>query len=295
MIAQISRTMKREFLWKLLLSRSVVHKYWKPNRLNTLSSVFLIVSAFPVAILVCPLLWLRKLIGRKICVYEFRIQGEFALLIDHFERIRSSRTQDWSSVVVVIRSTFRHKGLAHLYHSQLGCRVMWSVSVSAWLAQVLFLQPTIVLERRILFSKNYFSLDMAVDPISPSNRLLRLREQTLAEIGCSQSKYVTMAVFTSTEDEREEPDYAAKHKPRETAGADLAEPVDFLRAKGIDVIMLGFLDAGKAHVPRQMPRLKEFAAVGGPVEVALASGCKYFWTDGGNGRSGSGHLLAREC
>jgi putative glycosyltransferase (TIGR04372 family) len=43
--------------------------------------------------------------------------------------------------------------------------------------------------------------------------------------------------------------------------------------------MLGSPDVGRSHVPRNLPRLSEFGSLGGPHEVALASGCEYFWTD----------------
>jgi len=131
----------------------------------------------------------------------------------------------------------------------------------------------------ILDSRNYFTFEMAVEPLAPTRRLLRLRERTLTELGCSQSRYVTMAVFTSTKEEQADPEYASKTFSQETIGAELADSVDFLRATGVDVIMLGFPDSGKAHVPREIPRLSQFGEVGGLHEVALASGCLYFWSD----------------
>lgn len=280
MLARIATAIKRQWLWRLLLSRSVVHKYWKPYRINTAYSLALIVLAIPPALVMFPLLLVRALFVGKLLLYELRIQGEFALLVDHFERIRKSRPMSVSRFVVVIRSTFRHKGLAHLYRSQVGCTVLWSTGLSAWTSQMLLLQPRFVLERKILFSKNYFELDIADEPLTPSRRLIRLREKTLSELGLNQKKYVTMAVFTSTAEEQKEQDYDRKHKPRETVGVNLAEPIDYLRSRDVDVILLGFLDTGKSEIPRKVPRLEEFAAVGGHLEVALASGCEYFWTDG---------------
>ena len=136
-----------------------------------------------------------------------------------------------------------------------------------------------IIRNTILSGENYFSLDVAVEPLSQSRRLLRVRERMLAELGYGQSRYVTMAVFTSTAEEQADPEYASRTLPQETIGVDLAEPVDFLRSSGVDVSMLGFPDSGKAHVPREMPRLFNFAKVGGLHEAALASGCLYFWAD----------------
>ena len=246
MFLNLLSSLKREFLWKLLLSRSVVHTYWSPHRGNTALSMALLLGSVPFAVVVFPLLLVRVLVGGRIDLYELRIQSQFAWLVDNFERIRGSRSGSTAGVVVVVRSTFRHRGLAHLYRSQLRCVVLWSTGFSAWCAQILLLQPKFVIKRTILHSRNYFSLDMAVEPLSPSRRLVRLRERTLAELGCNQSRYVTMAVFTSTSEELADPEYASKTRPRETIGADLAESVDFLRANGIDVIMLGFPDSGKA-------------------------------------------------
>lgn len=279
MLQRLATSMRRQWLWRILLNRSAVHKYWSPYRKNTLYSVALMLLAAPLAVVVFPLLLVRSAVGRKVDLYELRIQNQFAWLVDHFERIRGSRGGDTAGVVVVVRSTFRHRGLAHLYRSQLRCLVLWSTGFSSLWAQVLLLQPGFLINRIVIHSRNYFALNMAVEPLAPTRRLLRLREHTLAELGCSKSRYVTMAVFTSTKEEQADPEYASKTLSQETIGAEFAESVDFLRATGVDVIMLGFPDSGKAHVPREIPRLSQFGEVGGLHEVALASGCLYLWAD----------------
>jgi len=235
--------------------------------------------AAPFVVLLFPFLIFWFLMAGRIDLYELRIQKEFAWLVECTERIRCSNSERSSLTVLLIRSAFRHSGLAHLYRSQVRWIVLWATGPSVFFAQILLLYPSEFVNRIVLSGENYFSLDMAVKPLSPSRRLLRLRERTLAELGCSQSRYVTMAVFTSTKEEQADPEYASRTLPRETIGADLAESVDFLRANGVDVIMLGFPDSGKAHVPREMPRLSDFAQVGGLHEVALASGCLYFWAE----------------
>lgn len=255
-----------------------MHDYLNPHRANTLYSVALIFASTPLAVIIFPILLVRVLMGRRVDLYELRIQGEFAWLVEHLERIRGSRSGNVAPVVV-IRATFRHRGLAHLYRSHFRCLLFWTTGWSSLLAQSLLLQPKFVTNRIILHSRNYFSLDMAVDPISPTTRLLRLRDKTLGELGCRKSRYVTMAVFTSTREEQADNDYESKTFYRETTGLDLAESVDFLAANSVDVIMLGFPDTGKAHVPREIPRLSTFGEVGGFHEVALASGCLYFWAD----------------
>jgi putative glycosyltransferase (TIGR04372 family) len=88
-----------------------------------------------------------------------------------------------------------------------------------------------------------------------------------------------MAVFTSTSSETNSPEYRYETKWRESIGSQLASSVDFLKSHGLDVIMLGFPDAGSSHVPREFPRLTDFARIGGREEVALAGGCRFLWSD----------------
>jgi putative glycosyltransferase (TIGR04372 family) len=80
-------------------------------------------------------------------------------------------------------------------------------------------------------------------------------------------------------EEERAPAQVSKSRVLESNGEVLALGVDYLRSRGLDVIMLGSPDVGPSHVPRILPRLSEFGSLGGPHEVALASGCEYFWTD----------------
>jgi len=69
---------RRQQLWTVLLSKSVVLNYERPYRKNTLYSVALMFLAAPFAAVVFPLLLIRVLVGKKTELYECRIRGEFA-------------------------------------------------------------------------------------------------------------------------------------------------------------------------------------------------------------------------
>jgi len=267
------------YLWKLLASRSAAHRFWSPTRKNTLGSIALILTAIPFVALAFPIAALLFILGKRVQVYELRVDGEFAWLVDHLERVRERASRNRFPVVVLVRSSFRHKGLAHLYRFGSGCFILWSRGTSVLLAQILLLLPKRIIRREHIYNNNYFLLNMSTIPMVPTRKLVRVRNRTLENLGCSQSRYVTMAIFTSTDAEKNDCHYSIKYQPRETIGSELVEPVLFLRNLEIDVIMLGFPDSGKAHIPIRVPRLSEFGNLGGLHEVALASGCLYFWSD----------------
>lgn len=270
----------KQLVWKLLESRSVAHRFWSPTRKNTMFSLCLIILGAPIALVLSPLSLVFATAGKKFEIYELRVYGEFAWLVDHLERVRKAREGKSTLGFILVRSSLRHEGLSHLYRVSLKCLVMWPSGLSALCAQVLLLQPRNCLKKVIISPDHVSAYPMAEALLKPTRRIIRVRQKTLEAIGCNHRQYVAAAVFTSTKEEVADVNYQSKYKQRESVGTELTESVDFLKARGIEVILLGFGDSGKAHIPREFPRLVDFAKIGGPHEVALASGCMYFWTDG---------------
>lgn len=269
----------RQLIWALLLKRSPVHQIWAPNRRNTALSLFLIILMLPLSFLILPILALRVLLVGKITIYELKPYGEFAFLVYMFERIRGNELASHQRGIILIRAPFRHKGLTHLYRSHLHCPVYWSSGANVLLAQVMLLQPSLFVDRIALTTDDFVRYGMVDEPVTPSVKLTRLRNKTLAKQDVDPSRYVALAVYTSTLEEKHDPGYSWKSVVRETVGTQLARGVDFLKSSGVDLVMLGFPDTGEAHVPRKFPRLADFGRIGGLHEVALASGCLYFWAD----------------
>lgn len=230
-----------------------------------------------------PLSLVLVVLGKKLEFYELRVYGEFAWLVDNLERVRKSREGTSTLGFILVRSSLRHEGLSHLYRVALKCLVMWSSGMSAFCAQVLLLQPRNCFNKFVISPDHVSVYSMAESTLKPTRRIARVRQETLESIGCKRRKYIAMAVFTSTKEEIADDHYQMKFAQRESVGTGLTESLDFLDARGIDVVMLGYGDTGKARIPRSIPRLVEFGEVGGLHEVALASGCMYFWTDGDDG------------
>lgn len=269
----------RKLLWKLLLSRSPSHRIWEPNRRNTAASLFLLLLMLPIAVVVFPLLLARVLIAGKIRLFILKPYAEFAFMLYMLERIRGGDLVHQRPDVVLIRAPFRHKGLTHLYGRHLRCFICWSSGITTSIAQVCLLQPSWIVDRIVLTTDDFTRFQMVEEPVKPSSKLQKLQNRVLAELNVNPTRYVAMAVYTSTREEELDSGYSWKSVVRETVGSQLVKGVDFLKSNGVDLVMLGFPDTGKAHVPRRFPRLTDFGQIGGFEEVALASGCLYFWAD----------------
>ena len=88
-----------------------------------------------------------------------------------------------------------------------------------------------------------------------------------------------MAVHTSHYDEAENNRYAFQERARESVGSELVHGVDYLKTNDVGLVLLGAPDSGISRIPRSIPRLHEFGKHGGVEEIAVVSGCTYFWTD----------------
>jgi putative glycosyltransferase (TIGR04372 family) len=252
---------------------------WEPSRANTIRSLLFIILALPVAAALFPFGVFRKLCGRRWEVYVLDVEGEFAFLVDHLERVRCQTQFNTARCFLLARCSFKHKGFTHLYGSQSGLVVLWSCDWSALVAQVLLLQPKVVMRKETIANYNYQSFRIPDHALAPSEKLMHLKRDILRATGSLRPKYVLMAVYVSTSREIEDPAYASKNAWRESVGSELTLGIDFLREQGLDVLLVGAHDKGKAHIPRILPRLTEFAKIGGLEEVALASGCEYLWSE----------------
>lgn len=272
----------KKWLWRLMVSRSAAHFIWEPTRKNTLWSLILIVLAAPLAVVLFPFLLIRTAASKRLDVYILKIHGEFGYFVEYMERVRQTREERDGWYAVVVKSSLRHPGLTHLYRSAASCWLLWSTGLSVYFAQAILLQPSFT-TNHIRLPDDYhaeYSLPVLTErPLAPSSALVKRRVELLEEMRCSNAGYVTMAVFSSTPSEINSPKYSYDTKWRESVGSQLVEGIDFLKLRGLDVIMLGYPDQGAAHVPREFPRLTDFARIGGREEVALASGCRFLWSD----------------
>jgi len=269
----------KKLFWAFLLRRSSFHRTWEPDRGNTLLSLLLMILMFPVALIVFPLLVGRVLLAGKIRLFVLKPYTEFAFMLYMFERICGGALANRQPHIVLVRTPFRHKGLAYLYGSHLQCPICWSSGVTGLFAQIVMLQPSWIIERIELTTDDFIRFSMVDEPVNTSKRILKIRNEILSQQDVNPSRYVAMAVYTSTSEEKLDPGYVWKSVVRETIGTELVGGVDFLKSNAVDVVMLGFPDTGKAHIPRIFPRLTDFGRIGGLDEVALASGCLYFWAD----------------
>ena len=265
-----------------MVSRSAAHFIWEPTRKNTLWSLIVIVLAVPLALVLFPFLLIRAAASKRLDVYVLKIHGEFGYFVEYMERVRNTREDRDGRYVVVVKSSFRHAGFTHAYQNSERCWLFWSTGFSVFLAQAILLQPSFI-TNHITLPDDYlaeYSLPILVErPLIPSRALIRRRKELLTEMGCSNEGHVTIAVFLSTSSEMNSPRYLHETKWRESIGSQLVEGIDFLKSQGLDVIMLGYPDQGAARIPREFPRLTDFAHIGGREEVALASGCRFLWSD----------------
>jgi putative glycosyltransferase (TIGR04372 family) len=106
-----------------------------------------------------------------------------------------------------------------------------------------------------------------------------LRISLEIQLGLVANQYVAFAVHTLQYDIENNPQYLSKELSLESIGSELAPAVDELLSREGGIVLLGSPDTGRSTISRTFPRLTTFAKLGGFEEVALASGCKYFWTD----------------
>ena len=236
---------------------------------------FLLLS-FPLAVPVFLGLLLRRIFAANpIHLTVLATDGEFGPFMNMMEFMRGEARKP-SEILFVLART-KHKTFGEIYRREIGRPILWSTGVFGLVQQALLLQPqSLVVVRRL---RPVVTNRMPIHPVAVSSELEELRTRLLAHLKCTSPQIVAMAVHTIQYDKMANPRYASKEASRESIGAELAVAVDYLSSRNIEVILLGATDSGVSRIPRNIPRLSEFGQHGGPEEVAIASGCRYFWTD----------------
>ena len=252
-----------------------------PTRKNTFEALALIVASLPLAVLTLCVLALRSLFRRKLRVMVCAVDGEFAGFVSLMECLRHDVEKGDHFDYVLVLSKWRHHTLHDLYSEQTGSTILWSGGWSGLKQQTLMLQPSCFVERieRANWSHFLRNFSYAKSAVPVSKNLANLRTSLLKDLGQKDEEYVLMTVYTMAYEEERNPRFRNYVRFLETVGEEMADGIDFLVDNQIGVILLGSPDTGRSMIPRTIPRLADFGVLGGPEEVALASGCKYFWTD----------------
>jgi len=264
---------------ELFVQRASMKRWQYPSRANSMYSLFILVLSMPLALVLFVCLLCRRVRRDPLHVFVLATDGEFAHFVELVESMRF-RGCDKRTVVLIL-SRWKHHGLGDLYKSAFGWRMIWSTRASRLLQQAIMVQPSLVVcQTRMTRVSNARNRQLSNQLLPLTEKYIELRRQILREQGCSKRQYVTMAVYTLQYELERNPEYLFKTKMLESEGHKLIDSITYLQDRQIDVILLGSLDQGKAHLPIDIPRLSNFGSLGGAEEVALASGCEYFWTDG---------------
>jgi putative glycosyltransferase (TIGR04372 family) len=269
----------RTFVSNFLTSRSLIRHRQYPTRSNTIKAALLVLSVLPLVPFSMILLAGHRAIRDRLRLLIIDIDSEFGHFVEVMERTRLRYPVNIPANVIVVLSRFEFPVLASLYEGAFRRRIWFTSGIRNYWLQILLLQPKMLIEVCREKHGNHSWMSEQRTPLAITNWLLQLRQDCQRNLGCRQSLYVTLAVNSLLYDEERAPQQVDKSKILESQGETLAVGVDYLRSNGIDVILLGSPDVGRSHVPRNLPRLSEFGTLGGPHEVALASGCHYFWSD----------------
>lgn len=269
----------KDALAKFLTLRSPIRDRQYPSRLNTIKAVLLVLVAAPLSPLLSLLLAVRRWMKGRLRLVVVNIDNEFGHFVEVMERTRLKFASDMRADVIIVLSRFRFSALAFLYERAFQRSIWFGGGLRSLWLQIILLQPKNVIETHWEGHEAHTWMRETRIPLELTDELVRLRQKCLRDIGCRDSGYVAMAVYSMKYDEERAPAQLSKSRIMESHGDELASGVDYLRSRGLDVIMLGSPDVGRSHVPRDLPRLSDFGRLGGPHEVALASGCDYFWSD----------------
>lgn len=285
----MARSNFREMFSQWLTDRSVVRHHQYPTRRNTLLAIAIVVAAVPIAILLFPIVLIRKLMFGRPSVTTIAVESEFAHYVQFMELLRGgieidgkTLSKDLFGDVVFILGPYKHLGFHSMYSSLLESRIYWVSRRSSLLCQALLVQPEFCLRVTRLDKRRFPSgvRRFSESPLAVPARVVEVRQEILKEHGIEKQNYVLLAVFTLAYELERNPHYVQKTRVLESIGSELAHAIDDLRNKGTEVIRVGSLDDGRARIPRDLVRLEDFSRLGDIHEVALASGCNYFWTDG---------------
>lgn len=264
-------------LHKILKKRAVFCSCRYSSRKNLIVSVLYLLLSLPLAIVIFPACMTRAVLRRRISVCEFMVDSEFAHAVQMFEFVRGRPKDETAQDLVIIRSRFRYKGLAFLYSKILNLNVLWSNGFAGLYSQALLLQPGFCVEVRQLWIEDAWPI--ADNSVIAPRELIAARDALLTRLNIKNCEYVLLSLHTAQYDSERTPNSARKESILESCGADLTEAIVALQNSRISVVRVGGVDSRASRIPAQLPRLEEFGTLGGVEEVALASGCNYFWVD----------------
>jgi len=234
------------------------------------------IAAIPLAVLLFPVVAARAALKGSWKIHILATEGEFGPFVLLMEVLRGESHPPTKNDLVMVLSRRRH-ALCDLYESELGWRVMTGEGAWMFVQQAILLQPrTFIAVRRL---RDRVEHKFSTRPIRVPENLVNLRRNLLRRIGTHEDEPVLMALHVRRYEEENNPQYMAKELSLESMGDELAPVVDFLRSQKVPLLMVGSADTGRSKIARELPRLSEFGRLGGPEEVALASTCRYFWTD----------------
>lgn len=271
----------RRVVSRFISERSCIRQTQYPSRMNTVQSISLIILSLPLSLVIAIVLVFRRVARGPYRVLVVDIDSEFGHFVQVMERQRILSLSIPQADLCLVLSRLRFEGLARLYSASFGVPILFGVGVNLLLQQAVLLQPRwLVSTERRSYQRSNLWMNQSRTALELPKHLVELRESVLAKANCIHSHYVAMAVYSMHYDEAHSPAQVAKQRACESVGSELAPAVDVLRELGIGVFLLGSPDTGPSRVPRDLPRLANFDKLGGNVEVALTSGCYYFWSDG---------------
>lgn len=236
------------------------------------------ILALPLAMLVIPIVAFLSILKRKkLQLAVLDIDNEFAPFIEIMEYLRTGHDSATKWDFLLIFSKYSHDTFDDLYAKQFQSRIIRRRGFSGLVQQALLLQPAVLMSVTRLVGSRTFSLPKLELPVTDA--LISLRKRTLEDLGLSHPNFVAMAVYSLQYDEERDPKEAKKHAVLESHGEELVAGIDYLHESNLSVVLLGSRDTKKSRIPRDIPRLSSFGELGGAHEVALASGCDYFWND----------------
>lgn len=263
-------------LSKFLSERSVIRHHQYPTRTNTIQALLYLLGVAPLAILATPWFVLRMKWCGPIRTLVLATEGEFGPFVQLMEFARGEFSHGAKNQRVLVLSRYRH-ALCDLYESELKCKVIAGSGASRMRQQIILLQPNSCVEIiRLTYGQ---VVNKHLPALSLPTEFTALRSSIQKTLQLPTNRYIAVALHTLQYDIDNNPQYEAKESSLESLGSDLSPAIDQLQSQGLSVILLGSLDTGRSQIPRDIPRLTNFAKLGGPEEVALASGCEYFWTD----------------
>ena len=275
MMTSSGRAVRRR-LSAYLSERSVARHHQYPTRANTLKSVAYMIAAIPLAVLLFPVVAARAALKGSWKIHILATEGEFGPFVQLMEVLRGESLPPAKNDLVMVLSRRRH-ALCDLYESELGWRVMTGEGAWMFVQQAILLQPRPFIAVGRLTDR--VEIKFSTSPIRVPENLVNLRRNLLRRIGTHESELVLMALHVRRYEEENNPQYMAKELSLESIGDQLAPVVDFLRSQKVPLLMVGSADTGRSQIRREISRLSDFGRLGGPEELALASSCRYFWTD----------------